>query len=381
MNIGIDIRCLMDKQRTGVGEYTCGFLNALFSCDNADKNQYFLFYNSYQDVSQNIPKWEQANVRYVYIRWPNKLLNLLVWLKIVKLDKKILKNIKYLDTFFSPNLNFIHLSKHVKHIQTIHDLSFEFFPECFTWKQRLWHKFLNPQKQCQRADVILTPSENTKRDVANRYQIPDSKIQVLRPGLSSDYRLQTIDYRQKMREKYNLPEKYILYLGTLEPRKNVESIIEAYKMNYESGIRNYGLVISGWSGWKNKKLLQLISKTSEVKYIGYVDEVDKPALYQGASLFVFPSLYEGFGLPVLEAIASGVPVITSNRSSLPEVAGDAGYLVDPHNLAEIAEAMELILANKDLSALLINRGKERAKKFDLPEAGNFGKIITGLIKT
>ena len=272
MNIGVDIRCLMHEKRTGVGEYTFELLNAVFSFDK--ENQYFLFYNSNKDVSAHIPQWSQDNVHYVFTRYPNKLLNLLLFLKVLKLDNLIIKKLAKpltfpplpemklgtssgegrvgLDTWFSANLNFTRLSKHIKHILTIHDLSFEFFPEYFTFKQRLWHKFLNPRKQCQRADIVLTPSENTKRDVADMYQLADSKFQVLRPGISCH--MKHIKYNmEQTKQKYQLTGKYILYLGTLEPRKNVEAIIEAYKINQELGIRNYGLVITGASGWKNKK--------------------------------------------------------------------------------------------------------------------------------
>ncbi len=408
MNIGVDIRCLMNKQRTGVGEYTYSLLNSLFEIDK--ENNYFLFFNSCKNVSANIPKWQPKNVHYIFTRWPNKLLNLLVWLRFIKLDRLVTRHLERSETkskdllvekdssthplkkgfaqndewvWFSPNLNFTSLSRHVKHILTIHDLSFEFFPEYFTFKQRLWHKFLNPKKQCQRADIILTPSENTRRDIVNGYQLPDSKIQVLRPGISVE---RGTGNGEQVKQKYNLPEKYILFLGTLEPRKNVESVIEAYKRLTPpypplqgEGKGGVSLVIAGGSCWKNKKLMKMIAETEGVRYLGYVSEEDKPVLYQSASLFVFPSFYEGFGLPVLEAMAAGVPVITSNCSSLPEVVGEAGYLVNPHNVLEIAEAMKAVLLNEELSSILVSRGNERAKKFDLSDTENFIKINLGLI--
>jgi len=399
----------MDEKRTGVGEYTFGLLDAVFKYTDSltaqagtdfkkdytdNKDQFFLFYNSNKNIQDNLPKWDYENVHYIGLNWPNKLLNLLLWLKLIRLDKLLLSHLErnderkrgmkskdlmvrqekqwdpstplrfaqddVIDVWFSPNLNFTNLSKHVKHIQTIHDLSFEFFPECFTWKRRLWHWFLNPKKQCKRADIILTPSENTKRDVVERFKIEDLRLKILRPGLSIDRGYKTEDIRQR----YGLPEKYILFLGTLEPRKNVESIIKAYKMNYELGIRNYDLVIVGSSGWKNIELLKTIKETPGVKYIGYVDDEDKMELYKNASLFVFPSLYEGFGLPVLEAMACGVPVITSNRSSLTEVGQDAVYYVNPNNVSELASAIDLILKNSELKTRMTTGGLEVAKDFD-----------------
>ena len=135
-------------------------------------------------------------------------------------------------------------------------------------------------------------------------------------------------------------------------------------MNYELGIRNYDLVIVGSSGWKNIELLKTIKETPGVKYIGYVDDEDKMELYKNASLFVFPSLYEGFGLPVLEAMACGVPVITSNRSSLTEVGQDAVYYVNPNNVSELASAIDLILKNSELKTRMTTGGLEVAKDFD-----------------
>jgi len=407
MNIGVDIRCLMDKERTGVGEYTYNLLKAIFLLDK--ENQYYLFYNSNKNIFQNIPQWKQNNVHYVGTKYSNKLLNLLLWLKIVKLDKILLrhfertylkkKKLSYLSTdkqnlkevkdfiqlkidlpkaetplhfvsaqndeliWFSPNLNFTNLSKKIKHLQTIHDLSFEFLPECFTWKQRLWHWFLNPKKQCQKADIILTPSENTKQDIVNEYGIVGDKIQILQPGISWEEGLITTENIQRVKEKYNLPEKYILYLGTLEPRKNIESIIEAYNISGLK-IKNYELIIVGGKGWKNKKLLKLIENSLGVKYIGYVNKKDKQLLYNLSSLFIFPSLYEGFGLPVLEAMSQEIPVITSNRTSLPEVIGTSGYLVNPYNVLELAEAMKNILSDEKLRKMLIIQSKEQTKKFN-----------------
>ncbi|KKQ27382.1 MAG: Glycosyl transferase group 1 [Candidatus Magasanikbacteria bacterium GW2011_GWC2_37_14] len=389
MKIGVDIRCLMDKNRTGVGEYTYGLLNAIFEIDKI--NQYFLFYNSYQDISVYIPKWQQKNLHFIIKHWPNKFFNLLLSLRLIKLDK--FAPVK-LDVWFSPNLHYTCLSRKIKQILTIHDLSFVILPECFPFKWRLAYKILNPKRQCRRADIILTPSENTKHDIVNSYQIVDlpagrqgSKIQILRPGLSLGIGHKAED----IRKKYNLPEKYILFLGTLEPRKNVETLIEAYQKIQTSplprrqagfpsptrgGLGGVSLVIAGAPGWKNKKLMHLIEDTPNVKYVGYVDDEEKQVLYQNASLFVFPSLYEGFGIPVLEAMACGVPVITSNRSSLPEVGGDAVCYVNPHNVVELAENMKLILENIDLRKKMIEKEFEVSKEFNRQKsAGEFIKLL------
>lgn len=341
MNIGIDIRPLMTGARTGVGEYTFELLNAIFQADKT--NRYFLFYNSYSDVSQNIPRWTQDNVKYIYTRWPNKLFNSLVMLGIIKLDRLIARKINApLDYFFAPNINYISLSKQVKFILTIHDLSYEFFPEFYTPKTRLWHRIIGPKKLCRRSDRILVPSENTKLDIVNHFHISPEKISVIYPGLSSTFVLPDANQIFDLRKKYNLPEKFILFLGTIEPRKNIIGIIEAFEKFCESSTAPCNLIIAGASGWKNQSIYKRAQNSpakNKIQFIGYVTLAEKPALYASAALFVYPSFYEGFGFPVLEAMASGVSVITSNRSSLPEIGGAVNTLVNPNNIVDLATAM------------------------------------------
>jgi len=393
MNIGIDIRPLMSSTRTGVGEYTYEFLNAIFKIDQ--QNQYFLFYNSSKDISQNIPKWKQENVHYVATHWPNKFFNASI--KLLKrpcLDKLICHceeqspdshqdeatwqshgtkadlnprdcdaslAMTELDIFYSPNLNFTSLSKKTKHIITIHDLSFKIFPEFYSLKQRLWHKVINPKKQCRHADLILTPSENTKRDVVEYYGIDKNKIKVLYPGISS------IQNEQRaIKNKYDLPKNFILFLGTIEPRKNIIGLIEAFENSYSLLSTPHSLIIAGAPGWNNKDIFNRInqSKYKEyIKFIDYVDPEDKSTLYSMAKLFVYPSFYEGFGFPVLEAMASGTPVITSNRSSLPEITQDTAYLINPNKTSEISQAMVKLLGDEKLYGYFKDMGLKQAEKF------------------
>ncbi|MBU0546001.1 glycosyltransferase family 4 protein [Patescibacteria group bacterium] len=384
MNIGIDIRPLMSSIRTGVGEYTQELLNAVFALDK--KNQYFLFFNSREDVSKNIPKWEQENVRYISTRWPNKLFNsstkILNFPKIDKLsfpttksgesgnedmDPRFREDDK-LDVFFSPNINFTALSKKIKFVLTIHDLSFEYFPEFYTLKQRLWHKAVNPKKQCERADIIITPSENTKRDIVNCYKISTDKIKVIYPGVSPGFRI-----KSGMTNGMT-GEKYVLFLGTIEPRKNIAGVIKAFEIfqkRYTLHDSRYTLAIAGAPGWKNEEIFRQINESpckEKIKFIGCVKNEEKPALYSGASLFVYPSFYEGFGFPALEAMASGVPVITSNRSSLPEITESNATLVDPHRPEQIAQAMYNILTNQTLQENKIKNGLVQVAKFSWEKA-------------
>jgi len=366
MNIGIDIRPLMCPNRTGVGQYTFELLDALFFTDK--ENQYYLFYNSYKDLASIVPNWSQKNVHIIKTGWPNKIFSFALALGIIKLDNIIIKNKKnsvpHLHYFFSPNLGFTSVSKKTKQILTVHDLSFKFFPDCFSWKRRIRHVLIRPKKQSQKADIILTPSKNTKKDIVTGFCIDENKIKVIYPGVNIT---KTTDNNKQIIKKYNLPPKFILYLGTLEPRKNILGVVEAYKKSLliEKG---YSLVIAGKIGWNYAKIISAINSTPGVKYIEYVHESDKTTIYTLSSLFVFPSLYEGFGLPVLEAMSKGVPVITSNRSSLPEVTGRAAYLVNPMNITEISLGMAHILSHHTIRKSLIEKGKNRAQIYSWQNA-------------
>ncbi len=401
MNIGVDIRCLMSPNRTGVGEHTFELLNAIFKIDKptpgrGGQNQYFLFYNSYKDVTGHVPLWpQQNNIHYIATKWPNKLFNIAIkFLGWPKLDKLISRH-GHLDYIFSPNLNFTVLSKNIKQILTVHDLSFKFFPQFFSVKQRLWHLGINPKKQCRRADIIIAQSENTKRDIVDYYQIAPEKIKVIYPGIRqqnptpypSPYRggsdrkeiaspfvpLSPIRgetergvSRELIKQKYNLPNYFILFLGTIEPRKNILGLIEAFEKCYSSLPTPYSLILAGAPSWNDKEIHERASTSplkDKIKFIGYVDADEKPTLYSLAELFVYPSFYEGFGFPVLEAMACGTPVITSNRSSLPEITDQAAYLINPNRPAEIADAIIKLIKDENLREHFKTLGLEQAKKF------------------
>ncbi|KKW42966.1 MAG: Glycosyl transferase group 1 [Candidatus Magasanikbacteria bacterium GW2011_GWA2_56_11] len=381
MRLSIDTRSLLPRARTGVGEYTFELLSALFSRDQ--KNDYFLFSNSYGQHAQPQP-WRQANVHYRAKRWPNRLLNAstALWRR-PQLDRWIAADTaSEPDWFFAPALNFTAISPRTKYILTVHDLAFALFPDCFSRKMRLWHRFLAPRRQCARADIILTPSLNTKRDLVEKYGVGEDKVRVLYPGLGTEF-LRAVPpsagTAALVRKKYRLPESFILFLGTIEPRKNLLGLIEAYKLLQTDsgfGARNPALVIAGAPGWKSREVYRLLSQTPGVLYVGYVSPADKPALYSLAELFVYPSLYEGFGFPVLEAMAAGVPVITSHRSSLSEVSADAAYLINPYDIADIARAMKLMLTDNTARDWHRRRGRAQAEKFTWDRAARqFMEII------
>lgn len=372
MRIGIDIRCLAEGRRTGVEEYTLHLLEHLFSQDI--KNEYVLFFNSWKECQTDLQWIEKyPHVTLKTFRFPNKLFNLLLWyLHWPKLDKLL----GGVDVFFMPNIMFGSVSQQSKLLLTVHDLSFERYPETFSWKRRLWHALINPRKLCHRADKIIAVSESTREDAISLYGIAPEKIQVIHSAVSDDFRVIDRNDEQliKTKEKYNLPYKFILYLGTIEPRKNIVAIVRVYNQFQEYArkshleeLSKYKLVIAGEKGWLNNKIFLEIKQSPHkdcIQVIHFVEDEDKAYVYNLASLFVYPSFFEGFGFPPLEAMKCGVPVITSNNSSLPEVAGNAGIMIDPDKPCELFQAMREILSSKELHAALRKKGLERSKQFD-----------------
>lgn len=360
MRIAIDIRCLLEKHYSGVGLYTLNLLHEIFRQDA--KNEYVLFYNTAKKA--RIPEFHYPNVKISGHKIPNKIFNSAVqFLKFPKLDEFI----KGADVFFFPNVNFFSFSKKCKVVTTIHDLSFEMYRDFFSFKARLWHKMIQPKLLCQRSDKIIAVSENTKRDIVKLYNIPDEKIQMIYLGIITRNENPDPEKIKKVKEKYRLPEKYVLFIGNLEPRKNIESAIAAFLKSNIS--KDYFFVLAGAQSWKSSRIHELIKKHFErIHYIGYVEENEKPVLYALASLFVYPSYYEGFGLPPLEAMACGVPTIVSHASSLPEIVGNASILVDPYDVNDIAKAIETAIADNSLRDELVRRGHQRANEFQWEKA-------------
>ena len=384
MRIGIDVRCLAEGRRTGVEEYTLNFLDNLFSLDT--RNEYVLFFNSFKNSKTDFSWIEKyPNVFLKRSSFPNKLLNFSLWyLNWPKLDQLVGGT----DIFFMPNIGFGSVSKKSRLIVTMHDLSFERYPETFSWKRRLWHMFINPKKICWRADKIIAVSESTRNDIIKIYGIDEKKINVVYSGIAEKFCV--LDRNDegliKVKEKYGLPYKFILYLGTIEPRKNIVGIVRAYndlqewaKKNKSEEFLKYKLIIAGSRGWLSEKIFREISKSEHKEDIGvlnFIQEKDKEFILNLSSLFVYPSLFEGFGFPPLEAMACGVPVIASNNSSLPEVVGNGGALIDPDKPDEIFHAMKEILSGSDLRGNIVAKGLAQAGKFSWEKAAeDFLKMI------
>lgn len=249
-----------------------------------------------------------------------------------------------------------------KTVMTLFDLTFVRYPTTRKWTGQFWWRLLG-RSGIQKADRIIAISESTRRDLAN-WGIAEEKIRVVYPCVLSTCR-PAPDCRATI-TKCRLPDSYILFVGTLEPRKNIPTLLRAFALAKKRGRLPHALVIAGARGWRYGNIFRTVEELGikdQVIFLGYVPDGDLPALYSGADLFVFLSLYEGFGLPVLEAMACGTPVLASNTSALPEVVGDAGILIAPNNVEQAATEMVRILTDAELRRELSARGLERARLF------------------
>lgn len=251
-------------------------------------------------------------------------------------------------------------------VTTLHDAIFLQNP---AWCRQNWRQLKNwvIRQSARRAQHVICVSQAAKQDVMEHFGIPEARISVIYHGVDSYWleRVSEIE-KQQVLAHFQLKPNYFLFIGTIQPRKNVGRLLQAYQLLPESLRKQHQLVIVGKAAWDEPALtaLRRLSNNGVVKWLGYVSRTQLRCLYQASRLFVFPSLYEGFGLPVLEAFASGVPVVSANRSALPEICGeDAALLVDPENPDAIAVAMRRVLTDDLLYAKLASRGIERAAQF------------------
>ncbi len=251
-----------------------------------------------------------------------------------------------------------------KTITTVHDMVFMLYPETMnSVNYEILRKHL--ARSCKEADAIVTVSQNSRNEISELMKVPIEKIYVTYNAVDKNVYYPRKD-KGMLNRKYCIDSPYILYLGTLEPRKNVSVLIKAFSAVSKkfSGLK---LVIAGSKGWKSENVYKLVNELgleNKVIFTGYVDEEDKPVLYSCAEIFVFPSLYEGFGIPPLEAMACGAPVISSNTSSLPEVIGDAGVQVDPVNEEQLTYEIEMLMGDSGARETLSRNGIIQAGKFD-----------------
>ncbi len=286
-----------------------------------------------------------------------------------------------LDLFYSPDFVLPPTRRGTRTLLTVHDLSFLHYPEHFVPKL-VQYLTQVVSRSAARADLVLADSEATRSDIIASLGVAPARIEVLYGGVDSRFCPQPDPGEaERLRARYGLDERpYVLSVGTVQPRKNYVRLIKAFAQLRASRLQ---LVIAGGMGWLYQDILAEAEKhAGSVRLLGFVDDGDLPALYRNASLLAFPSLYEGFGLPVLEAMACGVPVICSDVSSLPEVAGDAALLVDPLATAGLTEALARVLEDAGLRRQMISKGLAQAARFTWEQAarqllGSFDALAHG----
>lgn len=253
-------------------------------------------------------------------------------------------------------------------IVTVYDLSFLHYPEQFPTLQR---RYLTGQtgRSCRQARRVIAISESGRQDVHRFFGVPLARIDVVYPGVEARYRPLPQAEIDAFRQKRNLPGRFILHVGTLQPRKNIPTLLDAFAQLPDPDLH---LVLVGGKGWLYNEIFQQIEwlgLTERVHFPGYAADEELPLWYNAAALFAFPSLYEGFGMPVVEAMACGTPVVASNASSIPEAVGEAGLLFHPQDGAELAERMASVLNDPAISARMRERGLAQAAQFSWERAG------------
>jgi glycosyltransferase involved in cell wall biosynthesis len=358
MKIGIDIS-LTVGEKAGVGYYTANLVDALAKIDRT--NQYVLypfFYHIYHQDFKAAVVPAQRNFCQCCNGIPKKIIDRL-WKSPIP-RKWILGNVDVLHstTFCAPRDHFGKL------IVTIYDVSFLTLPHCHIEANRI-HCLNGTSDAVKYADRIIAISHHGKTELVKYFNVDPDKIVVTHLAAKDIFIPCGLNEQNRVLEKYNIPRNYIFTVGSFEPRKNIGTLVRAYVNLPESIKKHHPLVIAGGRGWLNTDIDALIASQdpSMIRRIGYVDEKDLPGLYSAAAVFVYPSLYEGFGLPILEAMSCGAPVITSNTSSMPEISGDAALFFDPTDIRQLTTYLFKVLENEKLRKELSRKGIDRARLF------------------
>lgn len=356
MIIAIDGNEANNKIRVGIGEYAYEILKKITDSDKSHLK--FVIYLKSEPLDDMPPPSE--NVSYK-IFGPKKM-----WTQFALPIRLFLQPQKP-NVFFSPS-HYAPRFTGVPTVISVMDLSYLKFPELFNKKDLMqlknWTKY-----SIKNARKILTISKSSRNDIIEKYGAKASKVEVTYLGIKPISSITPHIYAmQELTQKYKIPQKYVLFVGTLQPRKNVSRLVEAFaKLSDDKKIpEDVGLVLVGKKGWLYEEIMSAPEKfgiSKKVHFLDFVTDEDLALLYQHAEVFVLPSLYEGFGLPVLEAMKYNCPVITSNVSSLPEVGGTAALYVDPENVDDIAEKIAQVVNDEKLQKSMVEKGKEQIKKF------------------
>lgn len=356
MKIAIDCHTLENKNWAGKEQALFNIIRSLASIDK--NNQYILYFRN--QVTLNIEKPDSWQIKSFKLPIPLWQLAVLFDLFFVFRAEVLFVPCSYLllsIEFFIPTVVMLH------DLTTFIPVIKKFHKKDIVLKEKLF-----VQLALKKAKSVISVSNNTKVDCIKYFNIPSDKIKVIYPGNKNFLqKINDEDLISNVLDEYGLPERFFLFVGTLEPRKNIPNIIKAYK-NYllENPTINLPLLLVGKKGWYYQDFFQLVKDLQlgeKIIFTGYLPDEVLLYLYNRAEIVIYPSLYEGFGSPVLEAMSCGAPVITSNISSLPEVAGEAAVLVDPNNIDEIKSAIKKITSNRLFRENLIERGLTQAQKF------------------
>lgn len=353
MTIGIDASRANEDNKTGTEWYSYYLIRNFARLDQ--KNQYILYTN--EPLRGGLLNLGD-NFRERHLKWPLGKF----WTQ-GRVSLEML--LKPPDVFFVP-AHTIPLFHPKVTITTCHDIGFEIFPELYSQQELRYHRF-TMRFAIKNAQKIITVSNFTKQEMVKIYQVDPDKITVIHNGFSRKDLYPSND-QEKIKNvlaKYKINSPYLLYIGRLEQKKNTPGLIKAYHLLKSRGLP-HKLVLVGQFGQKSSEVKEVINKyklQNDVIFTGYIAEQEKPLILSGAEIFVFPSFYEGFGIPLLEAMGCGTPVVASRAASIPEIAGEAAVYFDPHYPEDIAEQIKKVIDNAELKNQLIAKGLEQVKKY------------------
>jgi glycosyltransferase involved in cell wall biosynthesis len=358
------LRIAIDAHSVGTGlggneSYATNLIEALAEIDQT--NLYTLYVTKREAVERFSNRWPNFSVRSTLPHTPLIRIPLTLSAELRRSPVDVL-HVQFTAPPFSP----------CPVVASIHDLSFEHLPNTFTWRSRKQLR-ITVRRTARQASQVIALSEYARSDIVNTYQVSPDKISVIPLSAGDHFRPITDEEElQRVRQTYGIEGEYMLSVGAIQPRKNLGRLVAAY--SHLRGAKSEGklpkLVLAGKCAWLYDETLRAIKElklSDSIVLTGYVPESDLPALYSGALCFIYPSYFEGFGLPPLEAMQCGVPVIVGDRTSLPEVVGDAGVLVDPFDVKALAAAIEKVVSDSTLRAKLSLQGLARAKLFDWRE--------------
>ncbi|MCL4266502.1 MAG: glycosyltransferase family 4 protein [Anaerolineae bacterium] len=373
MLIGIDASRAVTGQRTGTEAYAWFLLRALLPLAGAHGHTVRLYFNAAPSPDLFPPASHIEEVVIPFAR---------LWTH-VRLAAELQHHPP--DVFFTP-AHVIPLSYHGRAVATVHDLGYHYFPEAHPQRQLAYLKW-STRHNGRRATRIFADSQTTKDDLMRFDGIPADKIEVVYPGVDPDLQRVEGEAVTAVCQKYQITPPYLLYISTLHPRKNLERLAQAYA---QSGLPHQ-LILAGKKGWLAQPILEQIvhlqsfgsaqdrsSISSKISLPGFIADEDKATLISGATAVLYPSLYEGFGFPILEAQACGVPVLTANTSSCPEVAGDAALLVDPSDVNAISDGMRQLAEDNALRQGLVEKGYTNVQRFSWEKTAR--QILQGLVE-